>query len=308
MLRLGEKQTLIVEKTVRMGVFLSDRESLNGAEPEEGSRRGERRRERGAADAGKQMSVEHVLLPSSQVPPGTKPGDALEVFLYKDSEDRLIATRKEPRLTLHQVGFLTVRETGRIGAFLDWGLDKDLLLPFREQPRDHRVQKGESVLCAVYIDKSGRLAATMNVYPYLRADSPYQAGDEVTGTAYETSDNFGLFVAVDNIYSALIPKRELVRPIHTGETVEARVMRVREDGRLDLSLRGKAWQTIGDDAEAILARMKENGGVLPFTDKADPELIRREMGMSKAQFKRAVGHLLKEGSIEIGGEELTLTS
>ena len=287
MLKLGEKQTLIVEKVVRMGVFMTEKVSIQQVPRVLG-----------------EAPQEHVLLPSSQVPEGTKPGDALEVFLYRDSEDRLIATRKEPKLKLHEVGFLTVRDTGAIGAFLDWGLDKDMLLPFREQPREHRVQKGESVLCAVYIDRSGRLAATMNVYPYLRQDSPYRAGDEVTGTAYETSNNFGLFVAVDNCYSALIPKKELVREIHVGETVEARVTRVRDDGRLDLSLRGKAWQTIEDDAERILLKTRENGGALPFTDKADPELIRREMGMSKAQFKRAVGHLLKEGRIEIGAESI----
>lgn len=303
MLKLGEKQTLIVEKTVRMGVFLSEKGTEERATA---GRRGNARADRRQADAGTAPdgAAEHVLLPASQVPEGTRAGDELEVFLYKDSEDRLIATRKEPGLTLHEVGFLTVREVGRIGAFLDWGLDKDLLLPFREQPRDHRVQKGERILCAVYIDKSGRLAATMNVYPYLKTDSPYHAGDEVTGTAYETSNNFGLFVAVDNRYSALIPKKELVRELHTGETVEARVTRVREDGRLDLSLRGRAWQTIDSDAEQILARMRENGGRLPFTDKAEPELIRREMGMSKAQFKRAIGHLLKEGEIEIGEDSI----
>ena len=302
MLKIGEKQTLIVEKTVRMGVFLSEK----GAEPAPREPAAKRRKGRGDRGGGSapEAEPEHVLLPSSQVPGGTKPGDAIEVFLYKDSEDRLIATRKEPKLSLHEVGFLTVRDTGAIGAFLDWGLDKDLLLPFREQPRGHRVQKGESVLCAVYIDRSGRLAATMNVYPYLRQDSPYHEGDEVTGTAYETSDNFGLFVAVDERYSALIPKKELVRDIHAGETVKARVTRVRDDGRLDLSLRGKAWQTIEGDAERILSRMRESGGELPFTDKADPELIRREMGMSKAQFKRAVGHLLKEGRIEIGEDEI----
>ncbi len=228
------------------------------------------------------------------------------MFLYKDSEDRLIATRKEPKLTLHEVGYLTVKEVGRIGAFLDWGLDKDLLLPFHEQPRDQRVQKGQSILCAVYLDKSGRLAATMNVYPWLSQDSPYHKGDEVTGTVYETSENFGRFVAVDDRYSALIPKKELVRDLKVGDKIKARVRQVRPDGKLDLTLREPVADQMNKDAEIILKKMAENGGLLPFTDKADPERIRMEMQMSKAQFKRAVGHLLKTGKITIGENDIRL--
>ena len=279
MLKLGEKQTLVVERQVRMGVYLKEKEAKDG---------------------------EHVLLPGSQVPSGIGVGDALEVFLYKDSEDRLIATRKEPGLVLHEVGYLTVRETSRIGAFLDWGLDKDLLLPFREQTRGAHVQKGQRILCAVYIDKSGRLAATMNVYPYLETDSPYHTGDEVTGTVYETSGNWGIFVAVDDRYSALIPKKELVRELTVGEKIQARVTKVHPNGKLDLSLRGRSWEMIGGDADRILARMETEGGRLPFTDKAEPALIQSEMQMSKAQFKRAVGHLLKEGRIEIREKEIVL--
>ena len=279
MFRIGEKQTLTVEKAVPMGVYLKE----NGQEGDQ-----------------------HVLLPKSQVPEGLKAGDSIEVFLYKDSEDRLIATRKEPLLTLHQVGILTVREVGRIGAFLDWGLDKDLLLPFHEQPRDQHVQKGQRVLCAVYLDKSGRLAATMNVYPWLSSQSPYQKGDEVTGTVYETSNNFGRFVAVDNQYSALIPKKELVRDLKVGDIVKARVTNVRADGKLDLTLREPVADQMGTDAAIILEKMEQNNGVLPFTDKADPDFIREEMQMSKAQFKRAVGRLLKEGKIVIGETQIVL--
>ncbi len=277
MLRIGEKQTLVVEKAVPMGVYLKEK---NDGRQQDGRE-------------------EHVLLPRTQVPERAEVGDEVEVFLYKDSEDRPIATRKEPKLTLHEVGYLTVRDVGRIGAFLDWGLDKDLLLPFHEQPRDQRVQKGQSVLCAVYLDKSGRLAATMNVYPWLSQDSPYQKGDEVHGTVYETSGNFGRFVAVDDRYSGLIPKKELVRDLKVGDKVTARVRQVRPDGKLDLTLREPIADQMNTDAQIIWKRMQENGGSLPFTDKADPELIRSRMQMSKAQFKRAVGHLLKEGKISI---------
>ena len=189
MLKIGEKQILRIDKQVPFGFYLTG-----------------------------DVPNERVLLPRSQVPEGAAIGDELEVFLYKDSEDRLIATRKEPKLTLHQVGYLTVIQVSRIGAFLDWGLEKDLLLPYHEQ-RGDSLRPGDEVLCAVYEDKSGRLCATMNVYHYLRNDAPYKAGDTVTGTVYETSGNFGTFVAVDDIYSALIPKQELVRPLKPGETV-----------------------------------------------------------------------------------------
>ena len=242
-----------------------------------------------------------VLLPASQVPEGCAVGDRLEVFLYKDSEDRPIATRKEPKLTLHEVGWLTAVQITGIGAFLDWGLDKDLLLPFHEQPKK-RIQKGQECLVAVYIDKSGRLCATMNVYPYLQTDSPYRTGDQVEGTVYETSSNFGTFVAVDDRYSGLIPKKELVRDLEIGSRVRARVLSVRPDGKLNLSIREKAYLQIGEDAEFLLAEIDKRDGLLPFTDKSDPERIRAELHMSKNEFKRAVGHLLKDGLIRFTPE------
>lgn len=206
MFKIGEKQVLRIDRQVSFGVYLS------GDDPDQ-----------------------RVLLPRSQVPENAKIGDELEVFLYKDSEDRLIATRKEPLLTLGQVGFLTVIQESRIGAFLDWGLDKDLLLPFHEQPKE-RVKEGDNVLVAVYLDKSERLCATMNVYPWLRTDSPYKKGDRVTGVAYKNSRNFGSFVAVDNIYSALIPKRDITRMPAEGETISAVVTEVKPDGKLNLVL------------------------------------------------------------------------
>ena len=276
-MKLGELQTLKVEKTVPFGIYLiSD-------DPQEG----------------------RVLLPRSQVPEGVREGDELEVFLYKDSEDRMIATRRKPKLMLHQVGYLTVLQVGRIGAFLDWGLDKDLLLPFHEQPRE-RVKEGQEVLVAVYLDKSERLCATMNVYPYLSKESPYRTGDQVTGVVYETSRNFGAFVAVDSIYSALIPKKELVRDIRIGETVSARVTAVKADGKLDLSIREKGYLQMDTDMARILARLQAEGGTLMLSDKSSPEEIREQMGMSKNEFKRAIGHLYKEGKIVIEKDRITM--
>jgi len=269
MIRLGEIQTLQIVKRVEFGVYLGD---------------GENREER-------------VLLPKKQVPEDVRTGDQIEVFVYRDSKDRLIATTNRPKITLGEVGRLKVAQAGKIGAFLDWGLEKDLLLPFKEQTR--RVQAGEECLAALYIDKSNRLCATMNVYPYLDTDSPYGRDDRVTGTVYEISQNFGAFVAVDDRYSGLIPKRELYGAVEVGDTVHARVTDVKEDGKLNLSSREKAYLQIGQDAERILEIIDSFDGVLPFNDKASPEVIRRETQMSKNEFKRAVGHLLKEGRVTI---------
>ena len=269
MIKLGEKQELEVIKKVDFGVYLAEESG----------------------------SDEKVLLPGKQVPEGCDIGSRLEVFIYKDSDDRLIATTKTPKIMLGDVRMLKVKETSKIGAFMDWGLEKDVLLPFKEQTR--KVRAGEEVLCAMYIDKSSRLCVTMNVYKYLLDKSPYSKDDKVIGTVYELSDNFGAFVAVDDIYSGLIPKKELYGNIQIGNSVNARVMSVREDGRLNLSLREKAYLQMDSDAEKLMKMLEEGGGRIPFNDKAAPELIREKTDMSKNEFKRAVGRLLKEGKIEI---------
>ena len=215
------------------------------------------------------MIVKEVEFGVYLVPKDVEVGDPVEVFLYKDSSDRLIATTQEPKITLDELAVLKVADTGRIGAFLDWGLEKDLLLPFKEQTA--KVKKGDEVLVALYVDKSGRLCATMKVYEKLRTDSPYKKDDHVEGIIYETSDNFGVFVAVDNCYSAL-----------------------------------KAFLQMDEDAALIMKRMEEYGGKLPFNDKADPELIKQEFGLSKNAFKRAVGRLLKEGRIKISEKNIEM--
>ena len=240
---------------------------------------------------------ERVLLPKKQVPEGIEPGDPVEVFLYMDSSDRMIATTKEPKLTMGELAVLEVADVARVGAFLDWGLEKDLLLPYREQTA--KVEKGDKCLVSLYIDKSGRLCATMKVYPLLRTDSPYQKNDTVKGIVYETSNEFGVFVAVDNCYSALIPRREVYGRFRVGDEVEARVSAVKADGKLDLSVRSRIPDQMDADAQKIMSRMERSRGELPFTDKADPERIKMELGMSKAAFKRAVGRLLKQGKIVI---------
>ena len=247
-----------------------------------------------------------MLLPKKQVPAGIEVGDPIEVFLYKDSSDRMIATTKEPRITLGRLAVLEVADVGRIGAFLDWGLEKDLLLPFKEQTT--KVEKGDKCFVSLYIDKSGRLCATMKVYQLLRTDSPYKKDDTVHGTVYEISRDFGVFVAVDDQFSALIPRREVYGKMYVGQQIEARVAAVKADGKLDRSIRHRIPEQMDADAQKIMERIEKNGGMLPFTDKADPERIRDELGMSKAAFKRAAGRLLKQGKINIGEAKITLQS
>lgn len=272
-MKLGEKQVLMMEKEVDFGVYLG-------------------------------TESEHVLLPKKQVPRGLEPGDPVEVFLYKDSHDRLIATTNEPKLTLGRLAILEVIDTGKNGAFLDWGLEKDLFLPFREQTTP--VKKGDSILVSLYIDKSARLCATMKVYEKLSCDSPYQKDDMVEGIVYELSDRFGVFVAVDGKYSALIPKREVYHTYRVGETIRARVAAVKDNGKLDLSVREKAFIQMDVDAAKLVEYMEKNGGRIPFTDKASPETIRGEFEMSKNEFKRAVGRLLKEKKIEIREKDIVI--
>ena len=278
MLKLGEKQTLEIMKKVDFGVYLKHPSDETGEE--------------------------RVLLPVKQVPSTVGVGDQIEVFLYKDSKDRLIATTNTPLLMMNEVKVLKVAQVGKMGAFLNWGLEKDLFLPFREQTR--KVREGEECLVTLYIDKSSRLCATMKVYHYLSQESPYKKDDRVEGVVYEISDNFGAFVAVDNRYSGLIAKKEFFGNVKVGDKVSARVVSVKEDGKLDLSIREKALTQILIDAKKVLEVIESFDGALPFNDKANPEVIKRELQMSKNEFKKAVGHLLKSGKIEITEKSIRL--
>ena len=273
----GKKQTLVMIKRVEFGIYLA--ETMKDAENK-------------------------VLLPKKQVPADMEVGDPIDVFLYKDSNDRPIATVKEPKLTLGQTARLRVISVGKVGAFLDWGLEKDLFLPYREQTT--QVKAGDEVIAALYLDKSERLCATMKVYPYLQKESPYQKDDVVTGMVYEISHNFGAFVAVDDKYSALIPKKELYGELHVLQQISARVTGVKEDGKLDPGIRQKAHLQMNEDADKVLSLLREKKGFLPLHDKSSPEQIRETIGMSKNEFKRAIGHLYKEHLITLESDGIRL--
>ncbi|HHV09790.1 MAG TPA: S1 RNA-binding domain-containing protein [Clostridiales bacterium] len=238
-----------------------------------------------------------ILLPIKEAPEGSALGDQLTVFIYKDSEDREIATTAEVPLTVGGLAVLTVKDVSPVGAFLDWGLMKDLLLPYKEQAR--KVEEGDQVLVSLYIDKSSRLCATMKVYDQLSTGSEYKKDDQVTGTVYDFIDAFGAFVAVDNKYSAMIPKNELFTSVKIGDTITARVLEVREDGKLTLSLREKSYLQMDADSELVLAKLTAAGGSLPYGDHSSPEAIKAEFKLSKNAFKRAIGKLYKAGTISI---------
>ena len=276
-MRLGEYQTLTIVKQVAFGVYLAENSDAQ----------------------------EKVLLPKSQVPANAVLGDSMEVFLYRDSQDRMIATCAKPKLTLGGLAVLTVSQIGKIGAFLDWGLEKDLFLPYKEM--NGKVREGDEVLVTLYLDKSSRLCASMkHLYDKLETDAPYEKGETVTGRVYEFGHDFGTFVAVDDRYSAMIPRSEDTSDLKIGDIIEARVTDVKADGKLDLSRRANKETQMDTDAQKVLRVIEEYAGVLPFNDKAAPEIIMREMQMSKAAFKRAVGRLYKERRIEITEKSIRL--
>ncbi len=270
MIELGKYQLLEICKKTDFGVYLC----------EPGSKEDHR-----------------VLLPIKEIPEQAKLNDKIKVFIYKDSEDREIATTIDVPLTVGDTTVLNVKQVTNIGAFLEWGLMKDLFLPFKEQT--YKVEEGDNVLVALYVDKSKRLCATMKVYDYLLSDSEYKQGDMVTGIVYDRIDAFGTFVAVDNIYTALLPNNELYKPLKNGDIVNARIASIREDKKLILSLRDKSYIQMDSDSEMILQHLNNQGGFLPFHDKSDPEAIKKEFRISKNAFKRAIGKLYKNGTIII---------
>lgn len=280
--KIGEYQKLQLVRKVPMGVYLTLPETFRDADD----------------------AKELVLLPKKEVPEDACMDDLIDVFVYKDSEDRPIATTKKPALTLGEFAYLKVVQVTPIGAFLSWGLLKDLFLPFKEQT--YRVKEGDMILVSLYLDKSQRLSATMRLYNLLSTDSDYKNEDSVTGTVYELSDKYGAFVAVDNKYSALIPRDELFRDLYIGERIHARVKEVKSDGKLTLSIREKIQFQMDKDSKNIMDKLEAAGGFLPYHDKSSPESIKNEFAMSKASFKRAIGRLYKEKKITISDSGIRL--
>ena len=275
MIQIGKKQCLNIVSRTDFGVYLGTKE-------------------------------EKVLLPVKQVPADVEIGDALTVFVYRDSQDRLIATTNTPKIELDRIAKLKVAQISQIGAFLDWGLEKDLFLPFKEQT--YKVKPGDECLVVLYVDKSGRLCASMRrVYNYLVPADCYEKDSQVSGTVIEINPDYGAYVAIDDKYYGMIPNNELFSKVNIGDRIEGRVVKVRDDGKLMIGLRKKAYLQMDDDSQFVLDEIKKRGGRLPFNDKASPELIRSQFNMSKNEFKRAVGRLFKERKIVINPDSIELT-
>lgn len=247
-----------------------------------------------------------LLLPKNEYKSTPEVGSTLKVFVYKDSEDRPIATMRYPSLQVGEFALLTVRQVTNIGAFLDWGLPKDLLLPYREQTAE--LHEGDKVLVTLYVDKSSRLCASMKLYKKLRTDGSFEKGEWVKGHIYEISDTYGAYVAVDDKYSGMIPKKTITAPVKIGALVKARVVKILPDGKLELSLHEETHKEIFDDCDKVLRALEANGGFLPYHDKSSPEDIREFFAMTKNEFKRAIGHLYKEGNITIGEDGIRAKS
>lgn len=271
MIKLGEMQELEIIKKVDFGVYLKS--------PDE------------------KTDEDKVLLPLKQVPENAKISDKIKVFVYRDSNDRIIATTKKPKIVMGEITYLKVVQMTRIGAFLNWGLEKDLFLPFKEQVGD--IKLGGEYMVGLYIDKSDRLCATMNLFKVLRTDSPYKVNDMVKGTVFSLKRGLGAMVAVEGKYLGLIHEGELLKPLHPGQEVEVRVSHIKEDGKLDLSLKDAPRLQIDKDGEKILNAIVKNKGFLPLNDDSNPEEINRILNLSKSSFKKAVGRLMKRDVIEM---------
>lgn len=271
-IKLGEYNLLEVVKEVDFGVYL------------DGSEDGE------------------ILLPTRYVPQGCKPGDVLNVFIYLDMDERLIATTLQPYVKVGEFACLEVAWVNQYGAFLDWGLMKDLFVPFREQKM--KMLKGNSYVVYVHLDEdSYRIVASAKVEKYLSKDMPeYNAGDEVEVLVWQKTD-LGFKVIVDNKFGGMIFKNEIFTDVRTGMKMTAYIKQVRPDGKIDLELQKGGVKKVEDFADTLLEYIRSNGGSTPLNDKTEADVIYNTFGVSKKTFKKAVGDLYKKRLVVLEGEQ-----
>lgn len=252
-------------------------------------------------DAGTGQTADDILLHKDQQTGPVKVGDPVEVFLYRDPRGRITATMRLPKVKEGDLARLKVEAATKMGIFLDMGTDKGLLLPFAEMKG--RPKPGEKIWVEIYRDKSGRLAATMEIEGLLnRRSKPatdVKRGDQVTGTIFEQNED-GSFLWTEQEYIAFMHKDERTRELRIGDDITARVIFVREDGRLNVSMRPIKEEGRVIDADIILNFLKQReSGRMPYSDNTQPDIIKDRFGISKAAFKRALGKLIKEGLVEI---------
>ncbi len=246
-----------------------------------------------------------VLLPRRYVPENCQPEDTVRVFIYLDSEDRYIATTETPYATVGDFALLKVVAVNNFGAFLDWGLLKDLLVPFREQKQ--KMEVGRSYLVYLYIDEdSQRIAASNKLNKFLdKTPHDFEEGQEVQLIIAKKTD-LGYKTIVDGTHWGILYENEIFQTLHIGQSIKGYVKKIREDQKIDLSLQPAGYEKIPDLAEIILQELKKNKGLLPINDKSSAEVIYARFGVSKKSFKKAVGNLYKKRLITIEKSGLRL--
>lgn len=268
MLHLGIKNTLRILRGTTVGMFLGDDEDND------------------------------VLLPKKYVPENAVVGDNIEVFIYKDSEDRIIATTLEPKIYLNEFACLQVKAVTAIGAFLEWGLEKDLFVPFREQNK--KMEEGKWYAVYLYLDEdTERLVASCKVNRYFEKENiDLQIGQEVDLLIFEETD-MGLNAVINNKYKGLLYENEIFQRVKVGTQMKGYVKNIREDFRVDLSLQKQGYENVEPNAERILTKLKANNGFLDITDKSDANYVMYQLEMSKKTFKKAVGALYRQRIIRL---------
>lgn len=245
-----------------------------------------------------------ILLPNKVVPKGTKVNDRLEVFIYFDSEDKIIATTQRPRAKLGSCAFLKVIDVNRVGAFLDWGLDKDLLVP---KPEQHRLmERDKSYIVYLKQDDKGRIVASSKLDHFLdKSPAHFKQGDEVNLLIAATTD-LGTKVIINDSHWGLIHSGDIFQTLTYGKRMQGYIKTVREDGKIDVVLRKMGQDSILDLAKRILTELHKEGGFLPLHDKSSSLDIQRAFSESKKSFKSAIGHLYKGGDIKIESDGIRL--
>lgn len=275
MIKIGDYNTLKVVKEVDFGIYL------------DGGEEGE------------------ILMPSKYVPEGTKPDDEIEAFIYSDSEDRLIATTEKPFAKVNEFALLKVKAVNKFGAFLDWGILKDLLVPFREQKAD--MIEGYSYIVYIYLDeKTNRLAASAKINKFLKTETPaYEINDKVN-ILIESKTDIGYKAIIENEYSGLLYENEVFKNIKKGDRLKAFVKKIRDDDKIDLALQKSGYDQIDGISETILQILKDNKGFVAANDKSSPEMIKSLFGISKKSFKKAIGSLYKQRLISFKDDGIKL--
>ena len=246
-----------------------------------------------------------ILLPKEYVPENCFPEDELKVFIYFDSEDRIIATTETPLVTVGEFAYMKVVASSSVGAFLDWGLRKDLLVPFREQRT--KMVEGNSYLVYAYVDEeTDRIVATSKIEKYLvKTPVTYEIGEEVDLLIARPSV-LGYSVFINQAHWGLIYRNEIFQPIRIGQKLKGYIKEVRPDGKIDVRLQPDGYVGIDALGRKIIEKMEDNGGILDVSDKTAPEIIYKLFGCSKKNYKKAIGALYRQGIIDIGEEEIRL--